>query len=411
MRAAGSDTTVPENVPADRVLDFDIYGIDAPDAEYQVAVAKLQAPGIPEFFWTPRNGGHWVVTRGADIEAVLTDYAHFSSSTIVVPKQANGPPPLKPLQVDPPEHTKYRALLAGALSPKAVVPLGEGARRLAIQLIDGFVDRGECEFISAFAQHLPVAIFMSIVDLPESDRKVLTEIAHTVMRGESEEERHGAMMTLGGYGMQKVRERRANPGTDLISTLGLAKVDGELLDDFTLTGMLTLLLLAGLDTVASMLGFFANFLAAHEAHRRQLIEDPSLIPDAVEELLRRFPVATLGREVVTDFEFLGVTLRKGDMVVIPTALDGLDDRKYAAPLEVDFRRKRVPHATFGGGSHRCMGSMLARTELRVFLEEWLKRIPEFSVKPGARIEVRARTVATITSLPLVWAPRRTAAAT
>ncbi len=401
MEAQDTRAARPDNVPADRVFDFDVYDFDIENAEYQVALKALNAPGVPELFWTPHHGGHWIVTRAADIHTVLTDYEHFSSRSITVPRM-EGMPPLKPLQVDPPEHMKYRLLLAGALSPKAVVPLGEAARELAIELIEGFKARGECEFIGEFAQHLPIAIFMKLVDLPEADRGLLTGLAENAMRGKTEDIRNMARMQLAGYGMQKVAERRANPGDDLISTIALARVDGELLDDMTLTGMVTLLLFAGLDTVASMLGFFARFLAMHPGHRRQLIEDPSLIPNAVEEMLRRYPIALLAREVVTDFEFGGVTLRKGDMVAAPTPLDGLDERKFDQPLEVDFARKTTIHSTFGAGAHRCMGSMLARTELRIFLEEWIKRIPDFEVKPGAHVEISARSVATITALPLVW---------
>jgi cytochrome P450 len=391
----------PAHVPADRVYDFDLYEVESIDGEYQLAMKKLNAPNVPEVFWTPRNGGHWVVTRSVEITRILNEYQTFSSRTIQAPKPV-GRPPLKPLQVDPPEHIKYRNLLASALSPKAVTVLAETARTMTIDLIEGFKARGECEFIGEFAQHLPIAIFMKIVDLPEEDRIPLTSWSDAAMRGKTQEERDAGAMKVAAYGMQKVNERRANPGTDLISTIATAKIDGELLDDFTLTGMVTLLLFAGLDTVASMLGFFANFLARNPEHRHRLAADPSLIPNAVEEMLRRFPVATLGREVVQDTELGGAQLKVGDIVVLPTALDGLDERRFEHPEQVDYARKVSQHATFGGGQHRCMGSMLARTELRIFLEEWLQRIPDFELKPGAEIAVAARTVATITSLPLVW---------
>jgi cytochrome P450 len=392
----------PAHVPAERVVDFDVFSFPIENAEYQLALKRLNAAGVPEIFWTPRNGGHWVVTRATDIDLLLKDPARFSSRTISVPKVEGGMPPMKPIQLDPPEHVKYRVLLASALSPKAVNTLAEDARKLSIELIDGFYRRGECEFISEFAQHLPIAIFMKIVDLPESDRVLLTEIAEAVMRGENEQVRFAALQRLAGYGMQKVSERRANPGTDLISTIAAAKVDGKPLDEASLTGMMILLLLAGLDTVASMLGFFALFLAHNPGHRQQLIDDPSLIPNAVEELLRRFGIVIIGREVVADTEFHGVKLQPGEMVIAPTALSGLDERKTNDPLTVDFHREKPVHNAFGGGVHRCMGAMLARAELRIFLEEWLPRIPQFEVKPGADIEVSARSVATVTHLPLVW---------
>lgn len=398
---------IPAHIPADRVFDFNIYDFAIDGAEYQAGMQRLHQGDVPEIFWTPHNGGHWVVTRSELINEVLNDHEHFSSRQITVPKAPVERPPLKPLQVDPPQHLKYRNLLAAALSPKAVAGLAQSARVLAIQLIEEFKPRGECEFVSEFAQHLPIAIFMNIVDLPEQDREFLTGLAEIVVREDDEQLRGEALMKIAGYGMQKVIERRANPGDDLLSSIATAKVDGELLSDYDLTGMLTLLLLAGLDTVASMMGFFARFFALNPAHRHQLIEDPSLINNAVEELLRRYPIANLAREATQDFEYRGIRLKTGDMVVAPTALDGLDDRRFEDPLTVDFNRDKPIHATFGGGVHRCMGSMLARTELRLFIEEWLKRIPDFAIKPGTEVKVAARSVATITSLPLVWDPAST----
>ena len=395
------DAPRPGHVPADRVYDFDIYHFDVQDAEYQLALKKLNTDGAPQTFWTPRNSGHWIVTHADQMDRVLGDAEFFSSRQLGVPKREGGMQ-LIPLTVDPPDHTKYRNLLAPALSPKAVKYLGEGARALAIELIEGFRAKGECEFITDFAQHLPIAIFMSLVDLPEEDRSLLTGWADAAIRGDDPEKSMQAHMGLAGYGMQKVMERRANPGSDLISTIATAEVEGRLLTDEELLGMIMLLLLAGLDTVASMLGFFARFLALNPDRRQELIDDPSLIPNATEELLRRYPIAILGREVVKDCELDGVRMKTGDMVIVPTPLYGLDEQRFPNPAEVDFHRPKPIHGTFGTGIHRCMGSMLARTELRIFLEEWLKRIPDFQIRPGADVKVAARSVATITSLPLVW---------
>ena len=170
--------------------------------------------------------------------------------------------------------------------------------------------------------------------------------------------------------------------------------------------MIFLLLVGGLDTVASAMGFAARFLATSEAHRRELIEHPERIPDAVEELLRRFPVVNAGRVVVRDMEYKGVEMRAGDQIIMPTTLHGVDDRKFDDPLKVDFARPTPIHSTFGNGAHRCPGSLLARTELKIFLEEWLKRIPDFRIKPGTTPQVRAGVNATLCSLQLVWDVKR-----
>ncbi|MDH0426643.1 hypothetical protein [Stutzerimonas stutzeri] len=185
--------STPTHVPADRVFDFNIYDFPIDGAEYQAGMQRLQQGDVPEIFWTPHNGGHWVVTRSAQINEVLNDYEHFSSRQIVVPKPPVERPPLKPLQVDPPQHLKYRNLLAAALSPKAVASLAVSARELAIQLIEEFKPRGECEFVGEFAQHLPIAIFMHIVDLPEQDREFLTSLAEIVVREDDEQLRGEAL--------------------------------------------------------------------------------------------------------------------------------------------------------------------------------------------------------------------------
>ena len=396
----------PASVAPERVIDFDLYDFPVDGLDYQGSMRRIFQSNPAEVLWTPRNGGHWIVKNNADVAKVLADSEHFSSRRIMVGPPDDGRPPLVPLQLDPPHHAPYRALLQAALSPKAVGKLGERARELSIELIEGFKHDGHCEFIGQFAQHLPIAIFMEIVGLPASDRPYLTEVAEVAMRGKTEAERNEAGGKLMAYGMAKVAERRANPGNDLISTIVKAEIEGKPIEDFPLTGMILLLLLGGLDTVASTLGFYAQFLATHPEHRRQLVENPDLIANANEELLRRFPIAILAREVCAEVEMGGVTMQPGDMVMVPTPMDGLDETKFADPLTVDFNRvKPGANSTFGGGVHRCVGSVLARTELRIFLEEWLKRIPDFEVKPGTNPRVSARSVATLTELELVWDPK------
>jgi cytochrome P450 len=399
--AYASREDVPANVPPHLVREFDIFTTGARDGDYQRDLESLRDT-MPPIFWTSRNGGHWVVLPAQDVDAILNDTSRFSNRNLRVPKWANANPPLKPLQLDPPEHTKYRALLMPAMSPKAVNTLAVGARELAIRLIEGFKPRGRCEFVSEFAEHLPIAIFMAMVDLPEEDRPMLLKIAGGVVRPETPEHRTESLVQLREYGMAKLRERRADPGTDLISELGRATIDGRLLDDDELAGMLTLLLLAGLDTVASMLTYFAMFLARNPGHRRQLLENPALVPNAVEELLRRYGISVIGREVIADIDFMGVRLNEGDMIVSSVSLGNLDPTLLPDTLEVDFTRKSPRHVTFGGGPHRCMGSMLARAELRIFLEEWLQRIPDFEIAPEATLETTVGAVATIQRLPLVW---------
>ncbi|HLS99588.1 MAG TPA: cytochrome P450 [Porticoccaceae bacterium] len=391
----------PPHVPEALVRHYDIYERLTGDGDFQGWFAGLHDRGYPDFFWTTANGGHWVVTRGAILNDVLTNPEVFSSRVAIVPVERQMATPPFPISLDPPEHTKYRAVLNGAFSPRVVTPLGEQAGILTRQLIDGFYARGGCEFMEEVSRILPISIFMRMVGVPDSDREMLLELVDEMIRP-TQVDSNAANLGLTDYARRTVRERRANPGEDLLSRLCQAEVDGEKLSEDQLTGMTILLLLGGLDTVASVLGFTMNHLARHPDRRRELANNPDLIPRAVEELLRRFPVSSLGRIVTRDTEFHGVQLKKDDMVITPTMAHGMDDREFADPTAVDFHRKVVFHGTFGNGPHRCLGSMLARVELRAFLQEWLARIPDFRVEPGAELVVDTGMVVALHRLPLAW---------
>jgi cytochrome P450 len=171
---------------------------------------------------------------------------------------------------------------------------------------------------------------------------------------------------------------------------------------------MSVLMLAGLDTVASMLTFITRFLALNLAHRVDLRARPEIMTEAIEEFLRRMAMVNLTRELAEDTVLGGVTLKKGDLIVAPTALCNFPEQGKTASddwLAVDFDRPRVLHATFGAGAHYCMGSTLARAEIRIFLEEWLTRIPDFAIAEWAELEVKVGAAAMMPSLPLVWRAR------
>jgi len=401
-----AEAEMPDHVPADRVISWDVYGLPAKGAiDYAMAYKDLQDAGrLPDIFWTPLNGGHWVGTRSDIIERVLDDHESFSSRYPTVPAQRNMEPRLLPVQADPPEWQKYRIFFNRALSPKQVQTLASAARATAIELIDGFKDRGHCEFVGEFAYHLPVRIFMQIAGLPSDHRLKLLDLVHRIMRGRDLAELEKVRGELGAYALATIRERRANPGTDAISEMATALVDGEPIPEPTLVGMTVLMLLAGLDTVAGMMGFFMWHLALNPQHRRALVDDPAKIPGAVEELLRRYAISTQTRTLRKDAEYDGMQLKTGDLIVAPTALYNLDERIIADPRKVDLERK-VRNATFGGGVHRCAGANLARAELRILIEEWLPRIPDFELDPGGKPVIAGAAVAVLAELPLTWRPR------
>ncbi len=388
--ADGGLSRAPAHVPERLIFDFDVYNAAGPDQDFHLAIKRLHDPGVPEVFWTPRHGGHWVLTRGEDIHKAFADYDHFSSHALTVPRSTAPAVPLYPIFLDPPEHTKYRALLNPWFSPKAIAAVEPKARALAVRLIEQLRPSGGCDFVTDFAQHLPIQVFMSIVNVPAEDRDRLLEWADGMVRPEKREDVHETIKHIFAYASQKIAERRAHPGEDLISKLTQAEVDGQPMSHEVVMGMVSLVLIGGMDTVVSAMSFAANFLAGSSRHRRQLIERPELISKAVDELLRRFAVVNQGRLVVREVTLKGAPMKPGDMVVMPTALHGLDDRLFADPLEVDFERPTPIHSTFGNGPHRCPGSNLGRTELKIFLQEWLPRIPEFRHDPERSVGMRFR---------------------
>jgi cytochrome P450 len=392
--------TPPDHVPPELVVDFDCF--DIPDCDDpQLAWRRLQESG-PEIFWTPRNGGHWVLTRAEDIEQAQTDHERFSHSNYHVPKTPRRFRPL-PLGVDPPEHRRYRALIAPAFSPAAVRNLSDTARAVTRELLDDIAPRGECEFVGDFAKVFPMVVFLGIVDLPSGDRTQLVPHAEALIRGRSVEQRRAGLDGLAAYLEGWIEERTAHPGEDLISRIASSQVDGRPIEREEVFGLTMLVMAGGLDTVAAMLSFTTRFLARHPAHRQELVQRPELIPAAVDELIRRHGLIATAREVAQDFEHKGIQFRTGDMVQVPNVLYALDEHVAERPLEVDFHREKpAPHATFGNGPHRCPGANLARQELRVFLEEWLARIPEFTVRPGSTTVVETGLVSGIRSLELVW---------
>ncbi|MGE0384124.1 MAG: cytochrome P450 [Gammaproteobacteria bacterium] len=394
-------TDIPAHVPASLVRDVDIYDLPGCGQDVHLAWKRLQDESPAALVYTPRNGGHWIATRGDAVWDLFGDIETFSAKEISVPRHTTVYPNI-PNQSDEPEHAYYRAIVTRFLTPKVVYTVSEEVRRLAISLIEGFRNRGRCEFVAEFARHLPMTIFLKLVNLPLEDRPYLMSLADVAVRSGDAAARIDAGRRMHAYLEKWVAERTVQPGNDLLSAIIHGRVGDRPMTREEIFGECSDVMFGGLDTVANMMGFVAHFLATHPAHRRQLIDAPERIPQAVEEMLRRFAVASPCRLVPRDVVFHGVQLKAGDMVVIASPLHGMDERIWPDPLQVDFDRDVRLHATFGNGVHRCPGANLARSEIRIFIEEWLRRIPDFEVETGARVAGQSGLVSGMTALPLAW---------
>jgi cytochrome P450 len=282
-------------------------------------------------------------------------------------------------------------------------------RKAAIELIEGMRLRGRCNFVPEFAEIFPLQIFMLLVDLPFADAPQLKKIVDGLLHQTGEFSFAEGQRRLYEYMAGKLETRIGGQGNDLLTRMANGQIDGRPISREEAISMSVVVLAAGLDTVASFISFALLFLARNPDRRTELIADPKLIPAAVAEFLRRYPVATAAREIRKDIEYCGVQMKHGDVIALPGSLAGLDEERNVRPMEVDFHRKGIEHSTFGNGAHHCAGAFLARAEVRIILEEWLARIPEFAVAPGAEITFSSGHTLMVDNLPLVWDPARTVA--
>jgi cytochrome P450 len=395
--------THPAHVAPQQVVDFDIYQPMLAGMDLHESWRALQESGAPDVVWTPQNGGHWMVLRGRLIGKVLQDYQTFSSRVIFVPKEPAGEAyRAVPITLDPPQHRPVRSLLNEDLSPKVIKSREESIRAMAVQMIESFRMKGRCNFVRDFAEQMPLRIFMEMVELPFSDAPRLKYLADQYTRPEPGVSYEDVGREFMAYLQPIIRDRRGQKGNDMLSHLINGSIEGRALTDDEAANLCVQVLVAGLDTVVNAMSFIMLFLARSPESRRVLMADLGRLPASLQELLRRFSMVTVAREVTRDLEFEGAHLKRGEMMVVPTLLHGLDARENPDPMTVDFNRRAVNHSIFGGGIHTCAGAHLAKTELRIMLEEWLVRIPDFRVAEDTEVGFVGGIVASVKPFSLVW---------
>jgi cytochrome P450 len=361
--------------------------------------------------------GSFVVSNHADVVFLNQHPAVLGNGTAGVPM--GGDQKLIPLDLDGPDHRKYRRLLDPLFSPKAktsqIARLEPVVRTLANELIDGFAADGQVEAYHAFCAPLPTIIFVDLMGLPQSDRDFFLQFVGDVIRpaGETAEEqaaiRGAAPGRMFPYLAEAVAERRANPGKypGLITGLLDAEVEGDKLDDREILNILFLLMIAGLDTVTASLSCLIGWLGRHPDERQRLVDDPDRVPAAVEELMRYESPVQWGHRLVTEDVELpsGAKLDAGSLVQALWAASNLDAEEFQAPFTVDLDRPANRHIAFASGVHRCLGSHLARLELRCGLQELNRRLPDYRVADESALVYSGGTVRAVLNLPLTFTPR------
>jgi cytochrome P450 len=389
------------------VKNIEMNTPDSPALTHFHLLDECQDDAGPVFRNAEADVEYWVFT---DNSVILDGLQHpeLWSSSVIVPTDPEPPYKWIPIMIDPPDHAKWRQVLAEYFSPGRVKGLRAAQQKLAAELVDELVDDGSGDFVARISRVFPTKVFLAIMGMPVEDLDQFMAWEDMILHqsGVGEEAnaaRLEGMMHVMGYFTGLIEERRGNRNPDADDIVSKAidwTIDGEPISDMDLLNCLLLLFMAGLDTVSNQLSYAMVHLATHPADRARIVADPELIPKAVEEILRVYPIVQTARKATQDMDFHGCPVKAGDMASFSLAFAGRDQSAYPQARTVDLDRGVTRHLSFGGGPHRCLGSHLARQEMVVVLEEWHKRIPDYELA-GEAIE-HGGQVFGVDSLPLSW---------
>ncbi|MGA8456005.1 MAG: cytochrome P450 [Streptosporangiaceae bacterium] len=356
---------------------------------------------------TERFGGGWLPTRYEDVAAVAYDTERFSSRAIIM---SNFRPPLDeapvggspPISSDPPFHHDARKLLLPAFTKAAVARQEPATRAFCHSLIDAFGERDVVDAASEYAQYIPIRVIADMLGFPPEDGPRFREFVENTLEGVNQEaeERIERMQQLFDYLLAQIRDHVDHPRDDLTTFLINVELYGSKLEAEHVAGTMALLLIAGIDTTWSAIGASLWHLAKTPQDRERLIAEPALLPTALEEFLRAFAPVTMARLVKEDMHWHGVDMKADDWILLSFPAANRDPAQFNRADEVVIDRQVNRHAAFGLGIHRCVGSHLARMELRVALEVWLERIPGFSLADPAAVTWSAGQIRGPRALPL-----------
>jgi hypothetical protein len=343
-----------------------------------------------------RFGGTWLPTTHELVSQIAYDTEHFTSRAVVVSEARPGPDDLPapiggapPITSDPPFHNLARRILLPAFAPKKIEALEPSTRALCSELLDRLEGRDVVDAAVDYAQHIPLMVIANMLGFPSEDADYFRQIIHQVIEegvnlAADDEHRRDQELGFEAYFDRQIEDHRQHPRDDLTSFLLNAELDGQPLIHEHVRGTMLLILVAGIDTTWSAIGASIWHLAQHAEHRRQLVEQPEIVPFAIEELLRAYAPVTMARMVAKDVEIAGRQLHEGDWVLLPFPSANRDPAFFERADEVVLDREVNRHSAFGLGIHRCLCSNLARMELTVAIEEWMRRYPDFElVDPAA----------------------------
>ncbi len=358
---------------------------------------------------TSRFRGAVMPTTYEAVKAIAYDTKHFSSRRVVVRDTRIEPPsPAPPITTDPPMHKALKQVLLPPFTAEEMEKLEPKARRICNDLIDTFIKDDIVDAAQQYARHIPVRVITHMLGVPEADGELFVRWIHEILEVGiySSEAVLKSSAEMESYIKGQLQRRKASPSDDLISMIMASEIGGRPIPEELVVGMVQLLMIAGIDTTWSAIGASLWHLAKTPSDRDRLIAEPHLMPTAIEELLRAYAPVTMARETIADTEIAGCPVKKGQMVLLSFPAANRDPAMFPDADKVVIDRQENRHAAFGLGIHRCVGSNLARMEMLVAIEEWLKRIPKFSLKPHTDVLWSEGTVRGPRQLPIVVEARR-----
>jgi cytochrome P450 len=401
-----SDTSQPAAHPP--VTDW-VHDFDHTDPRWTENPFPIwdEMRGAGPVVHTDRFLGCYMPTTYEAVRQIAHDTEHFSSRRIIVrnerPEVTRNAAP--PITSDPPEHKPAKQLLLPPFTPDATKKLEPRVRAICNELIDEFVADGKVDAAARYTKHIPVRAIAHMLGIPESDSDLFIKWIHMILELgiKNESILLQAVQEMTAYFQGHVEARRKNPGDDLISYLLNARdKNGQPLEDSHVMGSLRLLLIAGIDTTWSAIGASLWHLAQTPADCQRLIAEPALMPTAIEEFLRAFSPVTMAREVTKETKIEGCPVKPGNMVLLSFPAANRDPAMFPQADKVVIDRRENRHSAFGLGIHRCVGSNLARMEMTVAIEEWLKRIPDFRLDPAGKVTWSQGTVRGPRQLPILF---------
>jgi cytochrome P450 len=355
---------------------------------------------------TNRFLGVYLPTTYEAVKEISYDTEHFSSRRVVVRNaRPEPPPPAPPITSDPPVHKHAKQILVPPFTPDAVKKLEPRLRAICNELIDGFINEKGCDAAARYTKYIPTRAVTNMLGVPEKDGELFIKWIHEMLElGLHDDDAvMRAIREMVAYFADQIEARKKHPTDDLISTLMNARGEnGQPLTDMHVQGALRLLLVASIDTTWSAIGSSLWHLAQTPADRARLIAEPKLLPTAIEEFLRAFSPANSGREVMKETTVSGCPMKPGNMVLLAFPAANRDPAVFPQADKVIIDRKENRHLAFGVGIHRCVGAHLARMEMTVAIEEWLKRIPDFRLDPSGEIKWSEGSVRGPRQLPLLF---------